>query len=243
MTFHVIPAIDLRGGHVVRLRQGDYARERVFPDDPVALAQRHADAGAQWLHVVDLDGARSGRFRNLAVIESIARSGSLRVQAGGGVRTADDLQRLYAAGIARVVVGSLAVQEPQTTAAWIGQFGADRVVVALDVRRQAGAWRLPVHGWTEDSGVGLDALAAHYVRAGAGHVLCTDIARDGTLGGFNLDLYRDLHRLAPGFEIQASGGACSLDDIRSVRAVGVRGVVLGRALLEQRFTLVEALAC
>jgi len=243
MSFQVIPAIDLRGGRVVRLRQGDYTRETVFPDDPVELAQGYADAGAQWLHVVDLDGARSGRFANLAVIESIARTGTLKVQAGGGVRTTDDLRRLYSAGVTRVVVGSLAVQNPYATAIWITQFAPERLVLALDVRQQAGAWRLPVHGWTEDSCVQLDTLAAHYARAGARHVLCTDIERDGTLGGFNLELYRDLHGFAPDFEIQASGGACSLEDVRKVRVAGVRGVILGRALLERKFTLKEALKC
>lgn len=243
MSFQVIPAIDLRGGRAVRLRQGDYARETVFADDPVELAQAYADAGAQWLHVVDLDGARSGRFVNLAVIEAIARTGALKVQAGGGVRTTEDLLRLYAAGVARVVVGSFAVQNPFATATWITRFEPDRLVLALDVRPQAAAWHLPVHGWTEDSCVQLDTLAAHYSSAGARHVLCTDIARDGTLGGFNLDLYRDLSRFAPNFEIQASGGACSLDDVRKVRATGVRGVILGRALLERKFTLEEALKC
>lgn len=245
MGFQVIPAIDLRGGHVVRLRQGDYARETVFAVDPVMLAQRYAGEGAQWLHVVDLDGARQGRFENLSVIEAITRSCQIKVQSGGGVRTTDDLRRLFAAGVARVVVGSLAVRNPYATAIWVSQFGASRIALALDVRRQAGAWRLPVHGWTEDSesSVQLDALATHYARAGAQHVLCTDIDRDGTLGGFNLELYRDLHKFAPDFEIQASGGACSLDDIRKVRAAGARGVVLGRALLENRFALKDALRC
>ncbi|TAM93864.1 MAG: 1-(5-phosphoribosyl)-5-[(5-phosphoribosylamino)methylideneamino]imidazole-4-carboxamide isomerase [Rhodanobacteraceae bacterium] len=243
MSFQVIPAIDLRGGRVVRLRQGDYARETVFPDDPVELARTYAGDGAEWLHVVDLDGARSGRFENLAVIEAIGRTGLLKVQAGGGVRTTDDVRRLHAAGVARVVVGSVAVQNPGATAMWINRFGPDRLVLALDVRRQADVWCLPVHGWTEDSSVRLDTLALHYACAGAGHVLCTDIDRDGTLGGVNLDLYRDLHGLAPNFELQASGGACSLDDICRVRAAGVHGVVLGRALLERRFTLKEALRC
>lgn len=245
MGFQVIPAIDLRGGRVVRLRQGDYARETVFAVDPVALAKRYASEGAQWLHVVDLDGARQGKFENLAVIEAITRSCPIRIQSGGGVRTTDDLRRLFSAGVARVVVGSLAVSNPYATAIWVNQFGAERITLALDVRRQAGAWRLPVHGWTEDaeSSVQLDALATHYARAGAQHVLCTDVDRDGMLGGFNLELYRDLHMLAPDFEIQASGGACTLDDIRKVRAAGARGVVLGRALLENRLTVKEALRC
>lgn len=243
MSFQVIPAIDLRGGRVVRLRQGDYARETVFHIDPVELARKYADAGARWLHVVDLDGARSGRFENLAVIEGIIESCRLQVQAGGGVRTIDDLQRLYAAGVARVVIGSIAVRDPDVASGWIDEFGAERLVLALDVRRRGDVWTLPLHGWTEDSEVRLDALVERYVRAGAQHVLCTDISRDGTLGGVNHDLYRDLRELAPDFEVQASGGACSLDDIRAVRDAGVHAVVLGRALLERRFTLAEALAC
>lgn len=243
MSFKVIPAIDLRGGRVVRLRQGDYARETVFADDPVDLARRYANEGAQWLHVVDLDGARSGSFENLFAIEAICGLGFLQVQCGGGVRNIEDLQRLYAIGVARAVVGSMAVRDPDATAGWVGQFGPDRLVLALDVRGEAGAWHPAVHGWTEQSELGLDALVAHSVRAGARHMLCTDIARDGTLGGFNLGLYRNLLQSAADFEIQASGGARSLDDIRAVRAVGVHAVILGRALLEGRFTLRDALAC
>ncbi|MGH8144742.1 MAG: 1-(5-phosphoribosyl)-5-[(5-phosphoribosylamino)methylideneamino]imidazole-4-carboxamide isomerase [Rhodanobacteraceae bacterium] len=242
MSFQVIPAIDLRGGRVVRLRQGDYARETVFACKPLDLARSYADSGVRWLHVVDLDGARAGHFENLAVIEAMAGTG-LQVQAGGGVRTTDDLRRLLGAGVERVLVGSLAVKDPYATAIWISQFGAEKLVLALDVRRQAGAWRLPVHGWTEDSTVQLETLIAHYQRAGARHVLCTDIDRDGTLEGFNLALYRDLSVLAPDFEVQASGGACSLDDIRRVREAGARAVIVGRALLEGRFELREAARC
>jgi phosphoribosylformimino-5-aminoimidazole carboxamide ribotide isomerase len=243
MSFEVIPAIDLRGGRVVRLRQGDYARETAFDIDPVDLACRYAEAGARWLHVVDLDGARSGRPENLAAVENIVRACSLKVQAGGGVRSAGDLQRLYSAGVTRAVVGSVAVKQPGTAAGWIETCGTERLVLALDARRQGDGWCLPVQGWTEDSGVELAGLAGHYARAGARHVLCTDISRDGTLGGFNLDLYRDLLGLAPGFEVQASGGACSLDDIRAARETGASAVILGRALLERRFMLADALAC
>lgn len=243
MSFEVIPAIDLRGGRVVRLRQGDYARESVFDDDPLERAARYAGEGAKWLHVVDLDGARTGAFENLGVIEAICGIDGLRVQAGGGVRGEGDLRRLYAAGVARVVVGSLAVRDPGATAAWLDRFGPDRLVPALDVRRRAGAWRPAVHGWTQETDVSLDELAAYYARAGARHVLCTDIARDGTLGGFNLDLYRDLRGLGTDLEIQASGGACSLEDIRGVREAGVRAVILGRGLLEGNFSLKDALEC
>lgn len=243
MSFQVIPAIDLRGGRVVRLRRSGCARATVFPDDPVELAQRYADAGAEWLQVLDLDGVRSARFENMAIIEAIAHRSGLKLQAGGGVRTTDDLRRLYAAGVTRAVVGQLAVENPYATAIWISQFGADRVVLVLDVRRQADAWRVPMLGGASGSSVELDRLIAHYARAGAQHVLCVDLARDGAAEGFNLPLYRDLHGFAPSFDILAAGGACSLADIRKVRAVGVRGVVLGRVLLERRFTLKAALKC
>lgn len=243
MNFEIMPAIDLRGGRVVRLRQGDYARETVFPQDPVSLARQYAGAGARWLHVVDLDGARTGRFANLSIIRALVAEGGLQVQAGGGVRLEMDAERLYAAGVMRVVVGSMAVTDPASTVRWLQRFGPERVTLALDVRWHRGAWCLPVYGWTVDAGVRLDALLARYVAAGARHVLCTDIARDGTLGGFNLGLYRDLRRLAPTLAVQASGGVRSVKDIRAVRALGVRGVVLGRALLEDRFTLEDALQC
>jgi phosphoribosylformimino-5-aminoimidazole carboxamide ribotide isomerase len=239
MGFQVIPAIDLRGGRVVRRPQGCCARETVLPGDPVELARGYADAGAQWLHVVDLDGPRPGRA-NLAAIEAVARAGALKIQAGGGVRTTDDLRRLYAAGVARVVIGSVAVQNPYATAIWISQFEPDHLVLALDVRHQAGAWRLPMQGYAEESCVQLDLLAAHYTRAGARHVLCTELARNAP-DGFNLDLYRDLSGLAPDFEIQVSGTGCSLDDVRRLREAGVRSVVIDHTVLEHAFTLREAL--
>ncbi|MGH8091620.1 MAG: HisA/HisF-related TIM barrel protein, partial [Rudaea sp.] len=133
-----MPAIDLRNGHVVRLRQGDYARESRYAVDATALADSHAQAGARWLHMVDLDGARSGEFANLRTIEAIARAGRLAVQAGGGVRDEAGVQRLFDAGVARVVVGSIALREPEVVEGWIARFGAERIVIALDARRVGG---------------------------------------------------------------------------------------------------------
>jgi phosphoribosylformimino-5-aminoimidazole carboxamide ribotide isomerase len=241
MTFTVIPAIDLRGGHVVRLKQGDYAQQTTYADDPRALAQRYADAGARWLHLVDLDGARSGTLDNLAVIEAIAGSGLL-VQAGGGVRGEGDLCRLFDAGVTRVVVGSVAIRDPGRVAGWLRDYGADRLTLALDTRRADGRWTLPSAGWTETEAGTLDELAPWYAAQGARHLLCTDIDRDGMLAGFNLDLYRHLAGTVPSLAVQASGGVRSLEDIRAAREAGARGVILGRALLEGRFTVQEALA-
>jgi phosphoribosylformimino-5-aminoimidazole carboxamide ribotide isomerase len=240
--FEVIPAIDLRGGQVVRLKQGDYAQQTRYAVEPCGLARRYTDAGARWLHLVDLDGARSGSLDNLAVIQSIAGDG-MAIQAGGGVREEADLQRLFDAGVRRVVLGSVAIRHPERVADWLSRYGAERLTLALDTRRIDKRWTLPSAGWTEVETRTLDELAPWYAERGARHLLCTDIDRDGMLAGFNLDLYRHLSDSVPSLAVQASGGVRSLDDIRAAREAGARGVILGRALLEGRFTVEEALAC
>ena len=242
MNFDVIPAIDLRDGQVVRLRQGDYAQQTTYAADPRELARRYADAGARWLHLVDLDGARSGQSGNLAVIAAIAADG-VAIQAGGGVREEADVQRLFDAGVQRVVLGSVAIRDPARVADWLAKFGAERLTLALDTRHANGRWILPSAGWTEVESRTLDELAPWYATHGARHLLCTDIDRDGMLAGFNLDLYRHLAASVPQLALQASGGVRSLDDIRAARDAGAKAVILGRALLDGRFTVAEALAC
>ncbi|KAF1710462.1 1-(5-phosphoribosyl)-5-[(5-phosphoribosylamino)methylideneamino]imidazole-4-carboxamide isomerase [Pseudoxanthomonas kalamensis DSM 18571] len=241
--FTLYPAIDVRDGRVVRLAQGDYARETRYGDDPLALALDYAVQGASWLHLVDLDAAKAGGYTLVALVQGASAAG-LQVQTGGGVRSRDDVQRILDAGAARVVIGSLAVREPDVVLAWLDEFGAERITVALDARQDGeGAWRLPVHGWTEDSGAILDALATRYAQAGLRHLLCTDIGRDGMLSGPNVDLYDHLRVLAPQLRVQASGGVRALDDVRVAREQGCAGIVLGRALLEGRFDVAGALAC
>jgi len=242
--FTVYPAIDIRDGRVVRLAQGDYARETRYSDDPLAQIQAYADAGATWLHLVDLDAARAGGFTLAPLLARIRQTTRLQVQTGGGVRSADDVARILEAGAARVVVGSLAVRDADAVVGWIDRFGAERITVALDTRQDAdGVWRLPVHGWTETAEVTLDTLAVHYAQAGLRHLLSTDIARDGMLSGPNRALYTHLRALAPALQVQASGGVRALDDIAAARTQGCAGIVLGRALLEGRFALQDALAC
>ena len=243
MWLTLYPAIDVHAGQVVRLRQGDYSRATAYGTDPLARAQRHAEDGARWLHLVDLDAARAGGYTLAPLLERIVRTTSLEVQTGGGVRSLADVQRLLDAGAARVVVGSLAVRASAEVADWMARVGASRLTIALDVRRVGQDWILPTHGWTEDSGARLEPLLRGYCAAGLEHLLCTDIARDGMLGGPNLALYRQLAAHFPHVLIQASGGIRDTSDLRAVAAAGCAGAVLGRALLEDCLTLDEALAC
>lgn len=244
MSFTVYPAIDVREGRVVRLVQGDYERETRYPEDPLDLAQRYASNGAGWLHLVDLDAARAGGYTLLPLLRRIARETPLQVQTGGGVRDEDAVEAMLEAGAARVVVGSLAVRDPERVAGWLARFGAERITLALDTRQDAtGTWRLPVHGWTEASGRSLGDMLALYFTSGLRHVLCTDIERDGMLSGPNFELYRYLRRVSPWLQVQASGGARHAADVHAARINGCAGIVLGKALLEGHLALAEALAC
>jgi phosphoribosylformimino-5-aminoimidazole carboxamide ribotide isomerase len=243
MSFVVYPAIDVRGGRVVRLRQGDYARETHYSDDPLALALSYADSGARWLHLVDLDAARSGNYGLLPLLDRIGVDGRIDVQTGGGVRYADDVQALLDAGAQRVVVGSLAVREPEQVFGWIRRFGSERITIALDARHDGSSWRLPVRGWTQNSDAELFALLDRYAEAGARHLLCTDIARDGTLSGPNVDLYKSLVVRYPTLAVQASGGIRDVADLATLRTAGCAGAITGKALLDGKLTLAQALAC
>jgi len=244
MPFSVIPAIDVRHSSVVRLSQGDFGRETVYDESPLATATHYADAGAQWLHLVDLDAARRGSYSLQALLASLRESTRLKIQTGGGIRSEEDVEALFKLGVSRVVIGTQAVRDPIRVSGWIRDYGRERITLALDARLDAGgAWRLPVDGWTEDSGASLEVTIDRYADAGLKHLLCTDIARDGMLEGFNLDLYRMLSTRWPELSIQASGGVRGIDDIVAAREAGASAAILGRALLENRFELGEALKC
>jgi phosphoribosylformimino-5-aminoimidazole carboxamide ribotide isomerase len=244
MTFTVIPAIDVRKSRVVRLAQGDYGRQIDYDASPHTLARRYADAGAQWLHLVDLEAARSGGYGLQSLLAELRDSTPLHIQTGGGVRSEADVDALLTHGAARVVVGTQAVRHPSQVREWLRTFGAEKITLAFDVRQDDnGIWRLPIAGWTENSRESLDDLLERYADVGLRHVLCTDISRDGMLSGFNLVLYHRLAQRWPDLSIQASGGVRSLDDVRAVRAAGAGAAILGRALLEGYFEPAEAIAC
>ncbi len=236
---NVIPAIDLRDGRCVRLLQGEFEHETVYGDDPVAIARRYAAAGFDRLHVVDLDGARSGEQRHRDAVTALIGATGLSVQLGGGIRTRETLARWLDAGVARCIVGSLAVTAADTVADWLAEFGPERVVLAFDVRTGGAAPVPAIHGWTEDAAASLWQCLDRYRGAGLRHVLCTDVARDGALGGPNADLYRDIVARYPALELQASGGVRDIGDLNALRALGCAAAVTGRALLDGRISDAE----
>lgn len=237
----LIPAIDLRSGRCVRLLKGRFDHETVYADDPTEILATYRALGADWLHVVDLDGARDGRFSNRAVIHALSRECTIAVQAGGGIRSREAALSLLEAGVSRVVIGSAALTDPAGVRKWLREFGAERVVLAFDVRLGAAGPQIATHGWRQQSQVSLWDAADEYQSAGLRHVLCTDIDRDGALTGPNGALYADAQRRFPQLAWQASGGIRDAADLAALEAVGMAAAVSGRALLEGRITREELL--
>ncbi|QBL09012.1 1-(5-phosphoribosyl)-5-[(5-phosphoribosylamino)methylideneamino]imidazole-4-carboxamide isomerase [Rheinheimera sp. D18] len=240
----IIPAIDLIDGNVVRLYQGSYEQTTEYRFKPQSLRDEYARAGASWLHIVDLSGAKDATKRQLTLLTELMHAAPLNIQVGGGVRTEQDVIDLLNAGANRVVIGSLAIRQPELVQSWLHKYGGERLVLALDVAiNAAGEKTLPSHGWIEQSSITLEQVLAEYINAGAKHVLCTDISKDGTLAGANVSLYQELTAKYPQIQWQASGGIGKLADIQALIGSNVAGVILGRSLLEGKFTLEEAIAC
>jgi phosphoribosylformimino-5-aminoimidazole carboxamide ribotide isomerase len=233
----IYPAIDIRKGRVVRLSQGEAARETVYADDPLAQAERFLEVGARWLHVVDLDRA-FGDGSNVAVVGRIARAAEGRacVQYGGGLRSLEAIAEALDAGVTRAVIGTAAVREPALVARAVAAHGAPWLAVGLDAREG----QVAVRGWTESSGLALDEVARRVLDAGARTLIYTDIARDGMLSGPDLAGCTALAELGAG--VIASGGFASLADVRRASEAGVSGAILGRSLYERTIDLAEALA-
>ena len=233
----VIPAIDLRGGNVVRLYQGDYERETVFSDDPLAIAERWQAEGGQRLHIVDLDGAHTGNPANLAAIAAIAGRLSIPVQVGGGIRTADTAATLFDAGAARIVIGTAAVSNPELVEDLCRRFGSERVIVALDAR----AGLVAIRGWTETSAITATELAGQMARLGVERLLYTDISRDGTLEEPNYDATAALVRTS-GLQVLSAGGVGAAEHVARLVATGAEAAIIGRALYTGDVTIAAARA-
>lgn len=233
----LIPAIDLKDGRCVRLFQGDFAAQTVYSNDPMEIFARYLQFGAQYVHVVDLDGAKEGTQSNLPIIRAMSEKRTAAIQVGGGLRSLQRVQDLFALGVQRAVIGSVAVTTPAEVVAWGEQVGADRLVLAFDVRIDpAGTPKLTTHGWQQQSEKSLWDAVEHYISQGFLHVLCTDIARDGALTGPNQNLYREAVRRFPQVQWQASGGVAAASDLHALRDCGVAAVISGRALLENKIS-------
>ncbi len=234
----IYPAIDLIAGEVVRLHKGDFDQKTTYGTDPVAVARAYAEAGASWLHLVDLDGAKDPANRQTALIADIIAGSGLKVQTGGGIRSRADLEALLDAGASRVVIGSLAVREPDLVRQMFLDFGAESICLAADVIRRDGAFLVAVSGWQEASSLKLSDFIAGFVDVGLRHVLCTDIDRDGTMTGPNAGLYAEMKADFPDIRLQASGGVKGIEDLDGL---STDGVIIGRAIYEGAVDLKAAL--
>lgn len=233
----ILPAIDIRGGKCVRLVQGDYAQETVYDDDPVAVAQGFVEQGAEWIHIVDLDGAKAGKPVNLDIVERIVKQTSAKVELGGGIRSLESANQVLNRGIARVIFGSRLVSNRAESADLFLELG-ERAVAGIDARNG----KVSVTGWTEDSELDALDLAKELEEAGAKRFIVTDIATDGMLSGPNLQMLAEFSGALTGHVI-ASGGVSSLEDLKSINAIQppVEGAIVGKAIYERRLTVQQAI--
>jgi phosphoribosylformimino-5-aminoimidazole carboxamide ribotide isomerase len=236
----LIPSIDLRGGHCVRLLKGEFHAETRYEIDPRELLERYADAGVRWLHLVDLDGARDGTPGNRDLIRQMAAQQRIRIQLGGGLRTRALINDALQAGVSRAVIGSAAVEDPQLLRDCISGYGVDRVCLAIDVRVDAtGIPRVRTRGWVQEHALSLWELLQSFADTELRHVLCTDIERDGALAGPGFDLYAEAQRRFPAIAWQASGGIRSAADLQRLDSMGLAAAISGKALLEGRISMEE----
>lgn len=233
----VYPAMDLMGGRPVRLRQGRFEESTFYDEAPAAALARFAAAGAEWAHIVDLDGTRAGAPAQHALIQDLARSSGLKLQVAGGIRTAEHVAKLFEAGVARAVVGSLCVTNPALVQAMLETHGPERICLALDVKIEDGTPMVATHGWQAASGISLWDVAARFPAAW--HLLLTDIGKDGMLQGPNQTLYAEAVERLPQLKIQASGGISCAEDLTHLPT---DGVIVGKALWEGRIAPKELFA-
>lgn len=229
----LIPAIDIIDGKCVRLTQGDYSQQKVYDEDPVGIAIRFEEMGCKRLHVVDLDGAKSGHIVNIEPLKNMARQTRLTIDFGGGLKTDEDIEKAFECGAAMVTVGSIAALQPDRFDRWLRQYGANRIILGADVKDG----KVKVNGWKDSSGEDLFPFLKRHIDNGVRNILCTDISRDGTLNGPAIDLYKRIMESFPGTHLIASGGVSSDNDISMLEQAGIPAVVFGKAFYEGRINL------
>lgn len=231
----IIPAIDIIDGSCVRLTQGDYTQKKIYNENPLDVARAFESSGLQYLHLIDLDGAKAGKVTNWKVIEAITSGTDLIVDFGGGIKTDEEVARLFDFGVAQINIGSIAVTNPDKITEWIEKFGTEKVILSADVKDE----KIAISGWQENSLISITDFLREYVKKGVEYVTCTDIGTDGMLTGPNMDLYKKILLSFPQLNLIASGGVSNIDDLYELKQIGVDGVIVGKAIYEERIRLDE----
>jgi phosphoribosylformimino-5-aminoimidazole carboxamide ribotide isomerase len=231
----IIPAIDIINGKCIRLTHGDFTKQKIYNDDPVAVAKQFADAGLQRLHVVDLDGAKSGKISNLAVLEKISAATNMVIDFGGGIKNIEDVESVLNAGASIVTIGSLAVKQPAVLEEWLLEFGAEKFLIGADVLDE----KIKITGWLEDGGINIFDFVGKLISLGVTNIFCTDISKDGAMQGPSIDLYKKIIEQHPEINLIASGGVSNIDDVVELKNIGCAGAIIGKAIYENLVTLEE----
>ena len=232
-SFKIIPAIDIIDGKCVRLTMGDYSQKKTYSENPVEVAKGFEAAGLTYLHLVDLDGAKSNKVVNLPVLQSIVKETNLIVDFGGGIKSTESLEMVLDAGARQVTVGSMAVKDPELFFQWIATYGTEKLILGADVRNEF----ISINGWQEDSSVTVYDFLTRYTEKGVKHVVCTDISKDGMLAGSSIDLYKKLIATFPSIDLIASGGVTTIEEVMELKKAGLAGAIIGKAIYEGNITI------
>jgi len=233
----IIPAIDIINGKCVRLTRGDYAQQKIYNENPLEIAKQFEDAGITRLHIVDLDGAKAGTIINLKVLELIAGNTKLVIDFGGGIKRINDVESIFNAGAVIATIGSMAVKHPELLEEWLMEFGADKFLIGADVLDE----KIKISGWLEDGGIDIFTFIGRMIGLGVTNIFCTDISKDGVMGGPSIDLYKKILEEHPEINLIASGGVGSINDIIRLKEIGCTGAIIGKAIYEGLITLEELL--
>lgn len=231
----IIPAIDIIDGKCVRLTHGDYSQKKIYNEHPLEVAKEFEDAGLRRLHLVDLDGAKAGAVKNWKVLETLAGKTSMVIDFGGGIKSEKDVSIVFDSGAALATVGSIAVKEKETFFRWLKQFGSDKFLLGADVKGE----KITVSGWTEQTEVWVYDFIQKHLEQGVHQVFCTDVSKDGALGGPSLELYQSIIEKFPQLHFIASGGVSNMDDVYRLKEIGCKGVIIGKAIYEGRVLLTD----
>ena len=235
----IIPAIDIIDGKCVRLTHGDYSQKKIYNEHPLEVAKEFEDAGIRRLHLVDLDGAKAGAVTNWKVLETIAGKTSLVIDFGGGIKSEKDVQIVFDSGAALATIGSIAVKDEETFSKWLEKFTAEKFLLGADVKNE----KITVSGWTEQTEIWIYDFIENYIQKGMKQIFCTDVSKDGALGGPSTELYKNIVQKFPELHFIASGGVSSIDDVYKLQEAGCKGLIIGKAIYEGMIKLKDLARC